>query len=301
MCARKFEENPARSLFNRKEERSDTLTWFKALARNLLIVRHNCRRASKVEKNITALNPLHCARDNLSFATLKLTENGDFFRLAYFLDDHLLRGLCGNAPEIVLRLERKDEFLVNLHVFFDASRILEENMFLAVVAGALIVRINWLGRLALLVVGLVNHAYTALVDDEFNLEKLSRTGVRVELRTDDLATLAVLLLVSGGERCFNRLEHAFAWHASLFFELTEELSLQVAQAVNSSLDKTTVGARTETRSLDAMLSYSEGLKLLEQDEYQAAFEKFNEALAFDPNYRKAQLKAESLTPMLAAR
>lgn len=89
--------------------------------------------------------------------------------------------------------------------------------------------------------------------------------------------------------------------ADEFFEAIEDLSMKVAQAISVTLDETELGARTETRSLDAMLSYSEGLKLLEQSDYRAAYEKFNEALSYDPDYEKAKLKAESLTPVLASR
>lgn len=77
-------------------------------------------------------------------------------------------------------------------------------------------------------------------------------------------------------------------------ELLQKLSLQVAQAINVTLEETNLGMRTETRSLDALMSYSEGLGLLEQQEYRAAYEKFLEALNFDPKYERARLKAESI-------
>ncbi|MFQ5570996.1 MAG: CsgG/HfaB family protein [Rhodothermales bacterium] len=85
-----------------------------------------------------------------------------------------------------------------------------------------------------------------------------------------------------------------------FYELMEKLSLKVAQSINSSLTQTDIGNRTETKSLDAMRSYSEGLKLLEGEKYLAAHEKFLEALEYDPSYRRAKLKADSLRPVLAA-
>ena len=84
-----------------------------------------------------------------------------------------------------------------------------------------------------------------------------------------------------------------------FFELTEDLSLQVAQSINSTLEETTVGARTETRSLDAQMSYSEGLGELDKGNYHAAYEKFEEALEYDPTFKRAQQRLESLRPMLA--
>lgn len=89
--------------------------------------------------------------------------------------------------------------------------------------------------------------------------------------------------------------------ADEFFDAIQDLSVKVAQAINVSLEETDLGVRKETRSLDAMLSYSEGLKLLEEGEYRSAYEKFNEALTFDPDYERARLKAESLSPMLASR
>lgn len=82
------------------------------------------------------------------------------------------------------------------------------------------------------------------------------------------------------------------------FELIQNLSLQTARAINVSLEESDLGAIDETRSLDAMMSYSEGLALLEQASYQAAYNKFQEALEFDPSYARAELKAASLRPML---
>lgn len=88
--------------------------------------------------------------------------------------------------------------------------------------------------------------------------------------------------------------------ADQFFELAEKLSLNVARGINVDLEKSELGARSETRSLDAMISYSEGLALLEDDAFQAAYEKFLEALDFDPSYQRAQRKAKSIEPLLRA-
>lgn len=85
-----------------------------------------------------------------------------------------------------------------------------------------------------------------------------------------------------------------------FAELVEKLSLAVARSLNSTLTETEIGARTDTKNLDAMRSYSEGLSLLEQGDYQAAYNKFVEAQEFDPSYTRARLKAESLRLELAA-
>ncbi len=86
--------------------------------------------------------------------------------------------------------------------------------------------------------------------------------------------------------------------ADRFFDLADDLSLKVAKGINVNLERSELGARSDTRSLDAMISYSEGLDLLEKEDYQSAYEKFIEALDYDPEYRRAQLKARSLEPML---
>ena len=83
-----------------------------------------------------------------------------------------------------------------------------------------------------------------------------------------------------------------------FFELAEELSLKVAQGINVTMQETLIGERTETRSLDAMISYSEGLELLEREDYQGAYVKFQDALEYDDGYERARRKAESLKPLL---
>lgn len=83
-----------------------------------------------------------------------------------------------------------------------------------------------------------------------------------------------------------------------FFELVEKLSVQVAGAINAELESIDVGEKTETRSLRAMMAYSEGLELLESEAYEDAYYKFMQALEFDPNYNKARLKAESIKPLI---
>ena len=88
--------------------------------------------------------------------------------------------------------------------------------------------------------------------------------------------------------------------AKNFYEVLEKLSLKVARSVNSALTETEIGARTETKSLDAMQAYAAGLKLAEEGKYYAAYEKYMEALDLDPAYVRAQRRAEGLTPILAA-
>jgi len=85
-----------------------------------------------------------------------------------------------------------------------------------------------------------------------------------------------------------------------FFELVEELSTKVTRAVNVELEDTETGKKAETRSLDARIAYSDGLVALDNGNYQAAYDYFQEALEHDPDYELAQTKANSIQPMIAA-
>jgi len=87
--------------------------------------------------------------------------------------------------------------------------------------------------------------------------------------------------------------------ADEFFGLVTELSGQLSEALNATLHEE-AGTGTETQSLDAMLAYSEGLAALERGDYGRAHEKFEEASVLDPDYTRAQARATSLQPVLAA-
>ena len=82
------------------------------------------------------------------------------------------------------------------------------------------------------------------------------------------------------------------------FEIAENLSVKIAKKINASISEADLKKANETKSLDAMMSYSEGLVQLEKGNYRAAYDKFIQALQFDPQYDKAKLKAESLKPLL---
>ena len=84
-----------------------------------------------------------------------------------------------------------------------------------------------------------------------------------------------------------------------FFELIQDLGTKIARSLNTELEQSEADME-QTNSLDAMMAYSDGLGLLEDGEYRAAYEKFQQAVEFDPSFRRAERKAESLRPMLAA-
>lgn len=83
-----------------------------------------------------------------------------------------------------------------------------------------------------------------------------------------------------------------------FFDLTRRLGKKVAGKIDVAITNKEIEARTATKSLEAMLAYSEGLDLLERGEYEAALQKFKQALDFDPGYEKARLKLESIKSLI---
>lgn len=110
----------------------------------------------------------------------------------------------------------------------------------------------------------------------------------------DLILTARLVDVETGEILFSE---QVTGRAADFSTLIETLSLQFARTLNVEL----ASADIETRSLDAALAYSEGLALIEQGDYNAAFARFVRALEYDPGYTRARQRVESLRPMLASR
>ncbi len=86
--------------------------------------------------------------------------------------------------------------------------------------------------------------------------------------------------------------------ADKFFDLSEQLASKIAKEIQVNLPAKEAETGLETHSLEAMMAYSEGLALLEKNEYKSAYRKFQEALKYDPGYSKARLKAESIEPLI---
>ena len=131
--------------------------------------------------------------------------------------------------------------------------------------------------------GKVLGAHAVLFGSYLVHEKTMRLGVR-------------LVKVETGEVLLS--EHLFG-KPDDFVELIERLSLQVASAIDASLDRAGVEERRDTDSLDAMLAYSEGLALIEQERFEDARARFEQALAHDPTYTRAERRIASLRPLLA--
>ncbi|MFQ5631883.1 MAG: CsgG/HfaB family protein [bacterium] len=79
-----------------------------------------------------------------------------------------------------------------------------------------------------------------------------------------------------------------------FFELTRKLGEKIAKKIDVAVSEALLEAGTETKSLEAMLAYSEGLGYLENGEYTKAYKKFEAALKYDPSYQKARKKMDSI-------
>jgi TolA-binding protein len=84
-----------------------------------------------------------------------------------------------------------------------------------------------------------------------------------------------------------------------FFSLIEDLSTQVAESVDAEVQQAKAKKSSRTKSLDAMMAYSQGLKLIESGDYRQAHEKLMQAHELDPEFTRARDRARSLQPMLA--
>jgi TolB-like protein len=87
--------------------------------------------------------------------------------------------------------------------------------------------------------------------------------------------------------------------ADKFFDLSEQLTSKIAKEINIDLSPKEIKSDLETSSLKAMMAYSEGLALLEKGDYNGAYQKFQEALKYDPDYKKALYKAKSIKPLVS--
>lgn len=140
---------------------------------------------------------------------------------------------------------------------------------------------------------------------KFDMESAVRVGKQLGVHTvllgsfikikDDMKLLARLVKVETSEILMT---DEVQGDADDVFDLAEQLSEKVAKGINVSLAQSVATESQETKSLDAMLSYSEGLSFLEKGNYTEAYRKFEQALTHDPNYEKARQKKESIKPLL---
>jgi len=141
------------------------------------------------------------------------------------------------------------------------------------------------------------------IQDKYNMEGAVRMGKQLGVHTvllgsfiifdDELWLGARLVKVETSEIL---LTDEVKGDVDDFFGLTEKLSENIAEKIEVNLGETEASMTSETKSLEALLLYSEGLAYLEKDNYKDAYDKFIKALKYDPLYENARLKAESIKP-----
>lgn len=89
--------------------------------------------------------------------------------------------------------------------------------------------------------------------------------------------------------------------ADEFINLEKELALKITKNLDVELSKYEgkLIEKSENRSLEAALAYSEGLSLLDKEDYKNAMRKFQEALKYNPNYAAAQKKIDLIKPLVS--
>ena len=141
------------------------------------------------------------------------------------------------------------------------------------------------------------------IQDQYNMEGAVRMGKQLGVHSvllgsfiifnDELWLGARLVKVETSEIL---LTDEIKGDVDEFYTLTEKLSNTIAEKIDVTLGGDDVNVTSETKSLEALLAYSEGLTFLETGNYKGAYDKFIEALEFDPNYENARAKAESIKP-----
>lgn len=86
-----------------------------------------------------------------------------------------------------------------------------------------------------------------------------------------------------------------------FINLEKELALKITKNLEVELSKHEgkLIEKADNRSLEAALAYSEGLSLLDKEDYKNALRKFEEALKYNPKYTAAQKKIDLIKPLVS--
>jgi TolB-like protein len=145
------------------------------------------------------------------------------------------------------------------------------------------------------------------LQDQYNMEGAVRMGKQLGVQTVLMGSFIImknqiwlgarLVKVETSEILFT---DEIKGELDDFFDLIDELSSKIAAKIEVELKKQDdIGEVVpEAPSLDAVMAYSIGLSYLEREDYKNAYAKFQEALKFDPNYEKAQLRAQTIAPLL---
>lgn len=83
-----------------------------------------------------------------------------------------------------------------------------------------------------------------------------------------------------------------------FFELVDKLAIKIAKKINVKVSEADFKERTETKSLDAMVKFSDGEALYTKGDYKGAFDKFQEALQLDPAFSRAKVRLDGIKSLI---
>src|SRR3989344_1440413 len=189
MRTRKAKEYASRRLLHSIEICSHSLALRKSLSRYLLFVWQEARGLAKIDEDVTALHSLHCAGNNFTLLSAIFANQMHLLRLADLLHDHLLGSLRGNPAVVSLRLDREDNLFTNLSIFLNLFSIFQKNVMLRVVVVASV-------ALDSLLFFVKNHI--SFINHNFYLEEFCLACGEIKLSADNLAALAVFLLIGGG-------------------------------------------------------------------------------------------------------
>lgn len=105
------------------------------------------------------------------------------------------------------------------------------------------------------------------------------------IRVDAAIVNTQTAVVSGGANNENTLEQLFAIEKVIVLKLFEDLGVVLTTAERTAIEE------RPTRSLQAFLAYSKGLKLEDEGKYNEAARSFGEASRLDPSFGAASIKS----------
>ena len=132
MRAREPQIHSAEPLFYSVQVRANALAHAVSLAGNLLLVWDDASGTSEVHEYRPTLHALNDSANYLSLLLAKFFHHRELFSFAHFLYHYLLRSLCGDTPEVVLRFKREYYFFAERYAALDELRVREKNVLFSI-------------------------------------------------------------------------------------------------------------------------------------------------------------------------
>lgn len=145
------------------------------------------------------------------------------------------------------------------------------------------------------------------IQDKYSMESAVRVGKLLGAQVvlfgsfivydkNELWLSARLVKVETGEILLTeQIEEKFK---KLSYKLTNELGKKIAEKIEG--EQVYQANESMPASMDAMLSYSQGLDYEDRDMFAEAMEKYSEALSYDKEYARAQMAIDRINPVLLA-